>query len=81
MHPLRIFTEHPATVGETYFEHMHSATSFAIRMLGGGLACLVHGLFPFLFVKTGSQQVQILHEKMVLNRSKRPTGATSTLAS
>ncbi len=66
--PIQLFTEHPATVGETYFEHMGMAFSFAFRMLGGGLACLLHGIFPFLFLTTGSQTIQRLHDRMVLNR-------------
>ena len=48
------FTHHPATVGETYAQHFHTATGFCIRMIGGGLACLVHAIFPFLFETTGS---------------------------
>ena len=30
-HMLRAFTDHPESVGETYFEHMHSASWFAAR--------------------------------------------------
>jgi hypothetical protein len=41
-------------------------------MVLGGLACVLHGLLPFLFVKTGSKQIETLHGKMVVNRSKLP---------
>ena len=37
-------------------------------MILGGFACLLHGIFPFLFVKTGSAQISTLHERMVENR-------------
>jgi hypothetical protein len=37
-------------------------------MILGGFACLLHGIFPFLFVKTGSAQISTLHERMVTNR-------------
>jgi hypothetical protein len=72
MKPLRaLFTEHPATVGETYFQHLANATSFAAHMVGAGLCCFVHGLLPFLFVKTGSNAIVRLHERMVVNRGRR----------
>jgi hypothetical protein len=63
------FTAHPASVGESYTQHLGSAFGFAFRMLGGGLACLVHGVFPFLFTGTGSGVIRQLHETMVLKRS------------
>lgn len=66
------FTEHPASVGETYFQHLCSATGFSLRMVGAGLCCLVHGVLPFLFVRTGSNAVTCLHERMVLKRDRRP---------
>ncbi len=65
---LKPFTEHPKSVGETYFQHMGMSSSFAFKMLGGGCACLVHAVFPFLCVKTGSTQITKLHDKMVTNR-------------
>ncbi len=64
------FTEHPATVGETYLEHLRSAAGFSFQMIGAGLACLVHGVFPFLFTTTGSSAIRSLHEQLVLNRAR-----------
>ena len=64
------FTEHPQSVGETYFEHMGAAFYFATRMLMAGLACLAHAIFPFLFVRTGRDCICELHERMVANRHK-----------
>lgn len=72
-----IFTEHPQTVGETYFQHMHSASYFAVKMLGGALCCIVHAIFPFLFEKTGSTIIIGLHDRMVTNRQRLPAGETS----
>jgi len=66
-----LFTEHPASVGETYGEHLVMATGFGARMILGGFACLLHGIFPFLFVKTGSAQISTLHERMVRNRQTK----------
>lgn len=49
-----IFTAHPNSIGETYFEHLFFATKFGFSMLIGGLACLIHAIFPFMFKDTGS---------------------------
>jgi hypothetical protein len=70
-HPVQFFTQHPASVGETYGQHLVSASSFAIRMLWGGIACFLHGLFPFAFTTTGSDQIRVLHDKMVVNRHRQ----------
>lgn len=39
-------------------------------MILAGFACLLHGFFPFLFEKTGSDLVQKLYDRMVTNRVK-----------
>jgi hypothetical protein len=65
-------TDHPASVNETYWQHMGVAMSFGARMVLGGLACLVHGLFPFLFTTTGSRTIGTLHDRMVRNRHRAP---------
>ncbi len=75
MDPAKLFTEHPASVGETYGEHLAMATGFGVRMIAGGIACLIHGLLPFLFVKTGSKRIAQLHDTMVTNRRRKPLPA------
>jgi hypothetical protein len=67
---VKLFTEHPRTVGETYTGHMVSAASFGSRMIFAGCACLLHGLFPFILVKTGSTTVRHLHDKMITHRGR-----------
>ncbi|MCG8509550.1 MAG: DUF6356 family protein [Rhodospirillales bacterium] len=68
---LKLFTEHPASVGETYREHMGVAFSFSGAMVAAGIACFLHGLFPFLFTSTGSRTVSALHDRMVANRVRK----------
>ena len=67
----RVFTEHPASVGETYVEHLRCAVRFSLRMITGGLACFVHALLPWLFTQTGSDTIRDLHDCMVVNRQKQ----------
>ena len=56
----RVFTEHPAAVGETYGEHGARAFKFGSRMMLAGVACVVHALFPCLFVHTASRTLEEL---------------------
>lgn len=74
------FTEHPATVGETYTEHFRTAMSFSAVMIGGGLACLVHAFLPFLFERTGSTAIRNLHERMILHRSRISSSSEAAAA-
>jgi hypothetical protein len=59
------FTTHPHDVGESYGEHMATAAGFGATMLLGGLGVVVHAIFPFLFVQTGSRTMQNLHKRMI----------------
>jgi hypothetical protein len=70
----RLFTQHPRSVGESYGEHLGVAGSFGLRLTLAGLACLVHGLLPFLFVKTGSNAIRALHHDMVTHRQRKAIG-------
>jgi hypothetical protein len=70
----RLFNEHPASVGESYREHLLRASWFAGRMLLGAAACFIHALLPFLFVKTGSETIVQLHTAMVANRRRVAEG-------
>ncbi len=72
MNLIRAFTGHPASVGESYAEHLFRAAYFGTRMVFAGIACLVHGLLPFLFVRTGSRAIAELNDRMVVNRGVGP---------
>lgn len=67
-----LFTEHPASVGESYWAHLLRAAGFGSRMLLAGAACMVHAIFPFLFVRTGSSAIAELHAAMVTGRRVAP---------
>jgi len=61
---IRLFTDHPRSVGESYLEHLQFACAFGFSMVTGGFACFLHGVLPFLFQTTGSRTVLSLHERM-----------------
>ncbi len=67
----RLFLDHPQQIGESYGEHLLAAGSFALTMIGAGLACLIHAIIPGLFVTTGSDMIERLHDRMVLKRRNR----------
>ncbi len=75
-----LFTAHPTSVDESYAEHMGVAFGFALRMFLGSLACLVHAFLPFLFLKTGSDTIVALHERMVAQRRRHPPGRLARAA-
>ena len=58
------FTEHPHEIGESYAAHFSNASAFGLRMVSGGLAVLIHAVFPFLFVRTGSRTMEKLHRRL-----------------
>lgn len=67
----RAFSEHPASVGENYWQHLLSALSFSGAMAVGCIACLVHAVFPFLFKQTGKGVIESLYQKMVTYRHRK----------
>ena len=60
----KLFTDHPTSLSESYSEHLVCAFSFATRMIIAGFACLIHSIFPFLFVNKGSSTIESLHVEM-----------------
>ena len=49
--------DHLNEVNETYLQHMTITFKIGFIMLVTGVFCLVHGLIPGLFKKTGSNQI------------------------
>ena len=60
----RWFLSHPASVDETYFQHMRFAFSFAFWLGLAGCAALVHAVFPALCETTASRILRRLMARM-----------------
>jgi hypothetical protein len=60
----RLFLEHPRSVDESYFEHLLFAGGFALRLIGAGVAALIHALVPCLFEKTAGNMIKDMHAKL-----------------
>ena len=60
----KLFLDHPRTVGESYFQHMGAALSFAGPLLLAGLAAVVHSIVPGLCQKSGSRTIIALHQRL-----------------
>ncbi|MET0374593.1 MAG: DUF6356 family protein [Rhizorhabdus sp.] len=60
----RLFFAHPRSVNESYWEHFRVATGVGVKMIGGGLACFVHAVFPSLHERTGSRTIRGLNARL-----------------
>lgn len=70
----RAFTEHPASVGETYGEHMRVSLGFARTLAVAAGAALVHAVVPSMCTKSASTRIRAMHETI----STGARGATHT---
>ncbi|MGA9275808.1 DUF6356 family protein [Ilumatobacter sp.] len=58
------FTDHPASVGETYGQHFRVAAGFAGSLAIAAGAAAVHAIVPSLCTKTASRRIDELHARM-----------------
>lgn len=60
----RLFLSHPRQVGESYFEHQRIALSFALPLLGAGLAAIAHAAIPGICEQTAGDIIRKLHQRL-----------------
>jgi hypothetical protein len=70
------FCAHPASVGESYGQHLQAAAGFGAKLWLAGLLCMIHAFLPFLFIRSASAMVEGLHDRMILHRKRNPAAAT-----
>lgn len=68
----KAFTEHPKSSGETYRQHLAFTAKMSSHLLFTGFALMTHGLFPFLFTRTASREIESVYFTM---RSRLPQPA------
>jgi hypothetical protein len=59
-----LFTAHPASVDETFFQHMAFAMTFCFWLFAAAFAALIHAFLPFMFEKTGSKIITRLYNRI-----------------
>ena len=69
----QLFRDHPRSLGMSWWEHGVGAIVIGGRMVGAGIACMVHAIVPALFTETAGKTVMSLHDHMV----KRKAGAAN----
>ena len=69
----RLFLEHPRSLGMSWARHGIGAVAIGGRLLGAGLACLVHALVPGFFTQTAGKTIADMHDHM----ARRKAGAAN----
>lgn len=72
----RLFLAHPRSVDESYFEHMRFALSFSARLIGAGLAALVHAFVPCLFETAASRMIKAMYARIAHRGAAAPVART-----
>jgi len=57
---LTFFTDHPASVNETYLEHAKCASGYARKLFLAAGAAAVHAVFPKYFETTASSMIRAM---------------------
>ena len=57
-------TDHPASVGQTYFEHFKFAVKVSTSLLKAFSACLIHAIYPPVHKNTASATIAELHNRV-----------------
>lgn len=60
----KAFTEHPEDTGETYLEHLWFTVKLGVRFAYVTMVILIHGIFPFIFMRTASLQIEKVYAIM-----------------
>lgn len=69
----RLFLEHPRSLGMSWAAHGAGAVAISLKLVGAGLACLVHAAVPGWFTQTAGKTVADMHQHMM----RRKAGASN----
>jgi hypothetical protein len=65
----RLFLEHPRSLGMSWADHGIGAVAIGAKLVGAGLACLVHAVVPGFFTQTAGKTVTRMYDHMTRRRS------------
>lgn len=63
-------SSHLKQINEKYFEHMLYAQKYGLKLILAGIACMIHGLIPDIFVTTASQTMESIKSEIHSRKHK-----------
>jgi Family of unknown function (DUF6356) len=69
----RMFLEHPRSLGMSWAGHGVGAVAIGARLVGAGIACIVHAIVPGVFTQTAGKTITHMYDHM----SQRKAGAAN----
>ena len=61
---MKLFSEHPNSIGETYLEHLEYAGKKSWCMFKISIIILTHAVFPFWYKYEGSERIEALCKEL-----------------
>lgn len=61
---MEAFTYHPEETGETYLQHLWFTVTMSVRFAYVSFIIMAHGVFPFLFMKSASREIEKIYRIM-----------------
>ena len=68
----RMFTDHPRSLGMSWASHGAGAMNIGLRLVGAGLACLVHAAVPAWFTETAGRTITGMYDHMRQRKAGAP---------
>jgi hypothetical protein len=65
----RLFLQHPRSLGMSWAGHGVGALAIGARLVGAGLACLVHAVVPGLFTQTAGRTITGMYDHMMQRKA------------
>ena len=65
----RLFNEHPKSLGMTWASHGAGAAVIAFKLIGAGVACLIHALVPAWFTQTAGRTVTFIYDDIARRKA------------
>ena len=69
----RLFLEHPRSLGMSWWGHGVGALAIGVRLVGAGIACLIHAVVPGVFTQTAGKTITGMYDHMM----RRKAGAAN----
>ncbi len=67
----KLFCDHPNSVKQTYLQHLWWSCCASFKALMVAIVLILHGIFPFIFEKTGSNLIIGLASKFQTGERKK----------